>query len=320
MHSKWKIWEFFKNLPYDLKGHKGIIAFYGHQPLMNLLFKQKLKNEGILGREIKVSMGQEMTLDWFENEFKSLGFFQNEDDYFIHNAEQISSNIVEQILAPDDLILDSNLVFLNFNKNDAFFKKLSKLTSSKVKVFEVTAPQFWEDDELLSFLERELGVYLAISAKKLVKEKIPFDIQAYYDVLLKIKIHFPEKKNLEASDILNLIDLQKLDHFELAELFGSRKLDSFYKKVLSLYSEGFELVGAFSFIQSHMIKIYDPSYLFSKARLSKYDKQIQAQSRLWNQNTCIRAIDYLGTLILELKSKDLFTEHHLREKLLQLKF
>ena len=125
---------------------------------------------------------------------------------------------------------------------------------------------------------------------------------------------------MEAGDIINLIDLQKLDHFELAELFGSRKLEVFYKKVLNLYSEGFELIGAFSFIQSHMIKVYDPSYLYSKARLSKYDKQIQAQSRLWNQGTCIRAIDYLGTLILELKSKDHFTEHHLREKLLQLRF
>lgn len=44
------------------------------------------------------------------------------------------------------------------------------------------------------------------------------------------------------------------------------------------------------FMQGHLIKVMDPSYLAQKPRLTSYDKDIQSTSRLWKPNELLEAI------------------------------
>ena len=63
----------------------------------------------------------------------------------------------------------------------------------------------------------------------------------------------------------------------------------------------------FAFMQKHMGKICDSSYLNSKKKLSKYDRQILSCSKIWKKDDAMRSIDYF---------KDLEVEARLRKPLL----
>ena len=74
------------------------------------------------------------------------------------------------------------------------------------------------------------------------------------------------------------------------------------------------------FMHNHMQKVHDPSYADSKKRLSKYDKQIIHQQKLWKTSQSARAANYFNDLLTLYKmDKDGFLGR-LRSDLLKVLF
>ncbi len=316
MHSKWKIWDFFKARPEVLTAPGGIIAFSCFDQLAFKLIKDRFPNkDAFYEGKITVLLGREVSSDWFDDNFLSLGLFGNQESYLIHFAEELSPEVKEKIVTSKELLLDGRYLFLNFSKEDAFFKKILKV--EEIETIQIQAPAFWEESELLDFLCEEYQVYLSYSAKEKIKEKVPFDINNYSQILGQIKINFIEQKEVSVEEIIPLITMTKLDQFELANWLGTKSMKKFYEKMISLTNEGIELFSVLYFLQSHFIKMYDLSYMDSKKRLTKYDKQIIAHSKIWTKPQIVRGLNYLGELLIQSKQKDILFEQKLKSGLLK---
>ena len=58
------------------------------------------------------------------------------------------------------------------------------------------------------------------------------------------------------------------------------------------------------FVQSHLIKLYDFDYTNDKARLTKYDREVIAQSKIWKKTDLEKAISYFSDLEVKAKEKN----------------
>lgn len=316
MHSKLKIWDFFKSGPKLISNDgAGIIALYCYDPMAFNLLKETIDYSLFSEEKLNVKVGQELTTTWFDDNFKTLGLFGNSDSFLVHNANELDSDIKDQVLNPAELLLDNRFFLLNFAKDDAFFKKLEKSESEHIQTIRIQAPAFWEDSDLINFLCMHLNVYLAEDAKQLIKEAIPFELSAYYHALSQIKLSHPEGMNLRVADIQDLIQTSRIDTFGLAELFSGKKMNQFYRKLDELVENDNDVIQFFYFLHSHLIKLYDPSYLAKKSKLSKYDKRIQQHAQLWDKEQISKAIQYIGELLTLTKSKDDFLSVKIRRDL-----
>ncbi len=317
MHSKWKIWDFLKSRSDVLVDGPRILAISSFDPLAFKMIKDSINKKKLEGHKLNVVLGKEITTNWFDDNFKTMDLFGNSESYLIHFANEMNSTIGELLLNPENLLLDGRYIILNFTKEDALFKKLQKSKSEIIETVQIQAPAFWEDNELLSFVCDHCQVYLSFPAKNFIKEKIAFDINSYNQLINQIKINFPEKTEITIEDIKPLISEVKVDQFELAELFGSKKLKIFYQKLIELSEQGSGIIVTMYFLQSHLLKMYDLSYLDGKSKLTKYDKQIMAQANLWKKEDLYRAISYIGELLTQSKRKDFFMINHIRQDLLK---
>ena len=302
MHSKWKIWDFFSARETLIKDKAvRIFAFQTSDPFAFRLLKERyLRN---LRDEVKpiTMMGKDVQKVWIEDNFFSLGLFGNSDSYLILNADQLPKDSKELLLKTNELILDDCYLFFDFEKEDEFVKQLKK--SDIAEVIKIEAPAFWEQDKLLDFICSVKSVYLSMEAKRLIIEKLNFDFGSYFNIVTQIDINFPERMNISDHDIASLVASTKIDNFELAELFASKKFKAFYGKLLELESEK-EMGQIFRFMQSHLLKVLDPSFLNAKSKLNKYDRQIMSQSSAWREEPLSKAIKYFGELELLCKTKN----------------
>lgn len=302
MHSSWKIWDFFhsrKGLVPE-SGQK-LIAFHSFDPFAFRIIKEHLVQG--LGQEITFNTisARDVTPQWLEDNFLSLGLFGNSDSFLILGAENLSKECRDILAETEKLILDECILLLDFTGDSDLLKKLKK--SDQAEVVKIEAPAFWENDKLLDFLCGVKKVYLSHGAKSLILEKSTPEIGSYFNILTQIEINFPDKLDISADEIDPLVKKSKIDQFELAELFASKRFKFFYEKLLFL--EDFEdMRRIFLFMQSHLLKVLDPSYLEKKARQTKYDRQIMAQSRAWQQASLKKAINYFSELEFMAKTRD----------------
>ncbi len=317
MHSKWKIWDFFRARAEVLNSAVPVLALSTYHPLAFQLIKDQIPKEKYFSDgKLNVLMGKEISKTWWEDNFLSLGLFGNQESYLIHQAQDLNSDIQELLLVPEQLILEGRHVILNFSKENAFYKKLMKLQSPLVESIQIQAPAFWEENELLNFLCEHMKVFLSFQAKEKFREMVPFQLDTYFQVLSQIKINFTDKVNITDQDILPFFTEAKVDHFELANLFGTKKLNLFYRKLVEQMEKGADLISALYFIQSHLVKMYDPSYLDEKSKLTKYDKQVIAHANIWSKAEIARGLNYMSKLLIKAKSKDLFLEQEIKHGLL----
>ena len=317
MHSKWKIWDFLKSRPNGLSGETRLIAFSCYDPLAFKLIKDHFNYTVFENETLGVVLGKEITSEWFDDNFKSLGLFGNSDSFLIHFADELSEEIKENLLEFDNLIMDNRVLILNFAKDDKFFKKLQKHKSPLIETISIQAPAFWEELELIEYLCKTLQVNLTYPAKEKIKERVPFNLNSYYQLLTQIKINFNDQVEIDVKDILPLFSEIKVDQFELADLFGSKKLKAFYYKIIESMGEGHDIIGNISFLQSHLIKMYDLSYMDAKPKLTKYDKKIMNHSGLWTKDELKRAMNYLSEILIMAKRKDAFLEQKFKSGFLK---
>jgi hypothetical protein len=316
MLSKWKIWDFVKSTPDVFKDSKSkIIAFHCFDPIIFKMIKDSFNYTHFEGETLKVKVGKDVTSDWLEDEFKSYSLFGNNESFLIQHADELSQVCKDILHNGDDLLVENRFLILNFNKDEKLFKSLAK--SEFCQAIQIQAPAFWENENLLTFFCDRLNVFLSFEAKSLLLEKVPSTAVDYFNVLSQIKINYPDKANISKEEAGDFIGSMKVDNFEMATLFGNKKLRQFYQKIVELDCSYDELRSIFYFLQSHLTKVYDSSYLNKKAKLTKYDKQIMAQAQIWKSTDLEKAINYLSDLELKAKTKDSFLHSKLKKDFLR---
>lgn len=308
MHSKWQIWDFFSSFPKDsLKSQEGIIALNTFDPICLKLVKDYL-TRGLDDKVLHYKMANEVTKNWLEEEFQTLSLFGNTESFFIHHAHDLNADLMETI---SNLEVSGRFLLLSFENEQATWKKLVK--ENKISTLVIEPPRFWEFNKLLDFVCTFLRLPLSYEAKSWILEAMENNLGTFYNSCCLIKINHPDAKEISLAQVKDLLTLEKLDQFQLANLLARKKHREFYEKLVQLEGDFDKMRGFFMFMQGHLIKMADPSYLGDKPRLTNYDKDIQNAAKLWKQNELLKEVELFNRWELLCKKKDSHLWHELKE-------
>lgn len=319
MHSKIKIWDFLNTYPNGLPQAGRILAIYCYDSYALKFIRNKFPSDKFYEQKLNILLSHELSKEWIDNNFHSMGLFGNNESYFIHGAEEMSDDVISYLSRPEELILTGRYLILNFNKDNKNFKRLQKDQSGLIDTLQIMAPAFWEEKRLLDFMISEMNISLSGDVSEFILQSVPADIASYGHILEQLVLNTPQSKVINNLDLItSLVDPAKIDQFELLELFATKKLQTFYKKLLMIIASGGELVPLLYSLQGHFLKIYDHSYLEQKKKLTKYDLSIQYQSSLWTQKDLAKVIDYFSELLILAKKKSSSLEQKIKQDQLRL--
>lgn len=305
MLSKWQIWDFFTNVKRDfLENHEGLLALSTFDPVALKMAKDYLLR-GANGKTVLYKMAPEVTKNWIEEEFQTLSLFGTLDCFFIHQAQDLHADLIEILL---NLDITGRFVILSFESEATGWKKIQK--EGKVTSLQLEPPKFWEPNRLLDFVCNYLKLPLSYESKGWILDSLENNLGTFYNAMALLKINHPDTKEISLKEVQELLLVERLDQFALASLFCRRKRLEFFHKVIQLQGDFEKMRSLFNFMQSHLIKVMDPSYLNQKPRPSSYDKDIQSTAKLWKSQELLAAAQEFNHWEVLSKKKDthLWTE------------
>jgi hypothetical protein len=311
MSSKLYPWDFFKSFPKTLDQNKmGAYFFNVYDPYIEKILINKIPKKEV-GGEWRTILGNEITIEWIENNLNTLNLFSTKESYVILMAQQISPAVKKYILEGSCDWSERFLLFF-FSKEDKFFDEATK---KKLGVsLKILEPRFWEGQKLLRFCCEQLQSQLPYDIQNFIIESVENTPAEFIHALKTISIHFPNPQSIKLCELKELVHADRVDQFKLANLLGKKDWESFFQCLFD-YGENYDILrGIFGFLQGHMIKLADNSYMAKKARLSKYDKEIQSHSRLWNPSDLRSEMNFFGQMEILAKSKSPQLISHLRVK------
>lgn len=304
MLSSWSIWDYFKSHFKNLKSHNSLHSFFIPDPFVGNIFYKKITAE----ENFRILSGSEITNVWIEENLCSLSLFGNSDYFLINHAELISKNSLEEILQRASEFSE-RLVVLIFTKDVPLRKKIMELEGTHISI---EPPKFWEMDKLLEFFSDQLGVRLGFEAKQYILEAIPQESSSIYTALSMLKLNYPNQSEISITQTEAVLTETKLDQFLLANFYSRKEKIKFYEKLLSIEFEFDKFRSFFSFMQGHLMKLADPTLLNKKPRLTKYDKDILANSKLWKLTELKNEIRFFSELEILSKKKSSFLQPKLQ--------
>lgn len=308
MHSKWQIWDFFSSYNRDtLKSYEGTLALNTFDPICLKLVKDYL-TRGMTEQVLHYKMASEVTKAWIEEEFQTLSLFGNTESFFIHQAHDLPADILEIF---SKLEVSGRFILLSFENELAPWKKLVK--EGKIDTLVIESPRFWELNKLLDFVCAHLRLPLSYDSKTWILDALDNNLGSFYNACCLIKLNYPEAKEVSLADVKELLTLEKLDQFQMASLVARKKYKEFYEKLVALQGDFEKMRGFFNFMQSHLIKMADTSYLSKKPRLTQYDKDLQSSSKLWKTPDLVNEIEKFNRWELLCKRKDTHLWHEIKE-------
>ncbi len=312
MHSKWQIWDFFSSFKRDyLATFNGVLALNSFDPLCLKMMKDFLQR-GAEGRVIHHKIASEVSKNWIEEEFQTLSLFGGADCFFIHQAQDLKADILEVL---NKLELTDRFLILSYEADTAGWKKLIK--DGAIATLVIEPPRFWELSKLLDFTSSYLRLPLSYEAKAWILDALENNLSVFYNTCTVLKLNFPEAKEISVQDVKSLFTLDKLDQFAMASLFTRKKFGDFYDRLVALEGDFDKMRGFFNFMQSHLIKLADTSYLAAKPRLTQYDKDLQSTAKLWQAAEITLEIERFNHWEVKSKKKDAFLWSELRQTYLQ---
>ncbi len=311
MHSDWSLWEFNKGHTYSYsEEHEGIQLLEIPDPFIGTVLKERIKQGP---RKFKVLHAHEITVSWLEEEFCNLSFLVSDESFIIQNANLISSSVVEFLAENNISWNDRLLVLLSYGKND----KLSKWAKKEAACFTLKAPKFWEAHEYFNYFADHFGVKVHYDGIQYILDSIVHEPAYFFETCSFLSTLFPKDKLIELKDIRSLVKKSKLDYFELARDASLKNWGSFYSRLLSVEFDYESLRSVFSFLLGHFVKVYDPSYTTTKKHLSKYDKEIMTNSKLWEKQEVINLMDKLSNWERKTRLKDPYLQSEIQRARLQ---
>lgn len=308
MHSKWQIWDFFSSFKRDyLADFNGVLAINAFDPLCLKMMKDYLQ-KGLEGRVVHHKLASEVNKNWIEEEFQTLSLFGGADCFFIHQAQDLKADMLELL---GKLDITDRFVILSYENELTGWKKLIK--DNLIGTLVVEAPRFWELNKLLDFTANYLRLPLSYEAKAWILDALENNLSVFYNTCTVLKLNFPESREVSVNDVKSLFTLDKLDQFAMASLFTRKKFTDFYDRLVILEGDFDKMRGFFNFMQSHLVKLADTSYLAAKPRLTQYDKDLQSTAKLWKSDEITREIERFNQWEVQSKKKDNFLWNELRQ-------
>lgn len=308
MHSKWQIWDFFSSYNRDtLKSYEGILALNTFDPICLKMVKDFL-TRGMDDKILHYKMGSEVTKPWVEEEFQALSLFGNTESFFIHQAHDLSAEMIEVLTKSD---ITGRFVLLSFENELTAWKKLVK--DGKIATLVIEPPRFWELNKLLDFVCNYLRLPLSYEAKTWMLDALENNLGTFYNACCLIRLNHPDTKEVSLTDVKELLTLEKLDQFQMASLVARKKHKEFFEKLVALEGDFEKMRTFFNFMQSHLIKMADTSYLAQKPRLTQYDKDLQSSSKLWKGPELMEQVEKFNRWELLCKKKDSHLWHEIKE-------
>lgn len=308
MHSKWQIWDFFSSYDRDsLKSQEGVLALNTFDPVCLKLVKDYL-TRGLDENSLHYKMASEVTKNWIEEEFQTLSLFGNSESFFIHQANDLPADILELI---SSLEITGRFLLLSFENEQTAWKKLLK--EKRIPALIIESPRFWEFNKLLDFVCNHLRLPLSYDARNWILEAMENNLGNFYNACCLIKLNYPDAKEVGTAEVKELLTLEKLDQFQMASFVARKKHKDFYQRLIALEGDFEKMRGFFMFMQSHLIKMADPSYLAQKPRLTQYDKDLQSTSKLWKTSELTEEIEKFNRWELLCKKKDSHLWHEIKQ-------
>ena len=301
MFSSFLPWELKTNFPHLLEeGAFGLHAMSCYDPYLEKLFLNSVPKHFLADGAWSVLDPQDIGSSWVEENLLTQDFFSSHQSYKIILAEDLSSSVVEQLQNPK-IDWDGRFFLLCFQKENKAYEQLKK--NSEVHTIKVKEPRFWESGKLLKFLCEQTGVFIPYDVQNYIVDSVVNEPGMFLHVLKKLALLGSDPKSLKVSDVKEHINVGKIDQFELARLFGEKKNREFFLKLLEVSEDFIGMLVFFKFLQGHIIKLLDTSYIAQKARPSKYDKQIEGHARLWKEAELKDELRFFSQLEILAKSK-----------------
>jgi len=315
MLSKWSPWELVQNRPSIInEGEEGLVALYFADPFVENLILGRIPRNVSQNNEFHIVNGKDIDRAWIEDNFQTLSLFGGQDSYLVIEAQNLPASSKEFLLS-DEFSPTGQSLILSFKSDSRYFNKLAKKGAGLF--FQVQEPKFWEGDKLLGFLADEMKIRLSYGAKNYLKDSLESNSLEFHNALSLIQLHYPEESEVQEDQVRRLVRGRKLDHFELASWFGQKNNTAFYKKILSVELDFDAMRSLFSFMQSHLFRLLDPSYVEGKARMSRYDKEILSHSKLWDKVDLMDKMNMFGELEIDAKSKSADLKNKIRRIFLE---
>jgi|GEM_PF-1445350 len=299
MHFNFKPWEFFSKHPQFLNNNTlGLYAFYCTDSYFSRLAHLKLKAS--LKQKMTIVTGSELTPSWIEDNFINLGLFGNPGPVIVLLAEN-TPVAAQDMFLEHQIDLSDRFILFSFSSKSSFYEKLKK--GKDGTFYKIDSFPSWQFDRVVNFFCEELKLPLSYEVKSAILDTLPPHTAEIVNLLKNIKINFPNGIN-SLEELQPLLPSSHFDQFSLADILSEKKLRDFYKKLSVIDSSQGDWIKLFSFIQNHLLKISDTSYLKAKkGQPSQYDKKIIAASKRWNGDEIKREMKRISKFLILAKAK-----------------
>lgn len=269
----------------------------------------------ILAKSIsyKYISSSEVDSEWLVNEFLNPSLFSmgERDFYYLGRAEVLKKDSIDLMISESFKNLEHELL-ISFTGKD---KNLAAIIKSENEMipYKVDLPKFWDCDQLISFFAKSLELNISKEAIIFLSQILEYKSDLYYHAIEKLKLYQGQSLDqVGVKECKELITFNKIDQFELADLFSNKQFKQFYKKLVKdqLDLDWFRFFS--NFMQGHLFKMLDVSYTQKKAKLSKYDQKIINCSRNWEKEDLLKEMKFFGEIEIMAKRKDPFLLHRLR--------
>lgn len=283
---------------------------------------------------VDIVYGDDIELGWVEEKLGGLSLFSFGDlgggkPLLVLESEKLKPEVIDYItnFARENQSLEawssSSLVFFfdqevlkktfQKSKNGKAIKELMDEFEKFSSIHQIKEPKFWENRKTFDLFAKKFSLVFNPEAQNYFMEAIENSSFALFDNLSRFKGLYPENKIIQLGQVKAFINDKKIDQFVLAKTFSLKNLDEFFKMVLDSSLEPDSIRALSSFMQGHLLKIMDTSYLKNKTRPSKYDEEILVYSSLWNKNQLQEWISFFSDMEILAKQKSDFLKEKFRE-------
>jgi len=312
MHSKISLWDLYEKLPLDLKNNNGSIhlALTMHDPFCQRIIKDQVQTS-LLAQNRKMTLGQDVDLDFIENTFSNFGFFAFSETYFILQADQIPTKW--QSLFLDSISKSPDLsIVLFFDKTPKIFIDYFKKSGL---LYEVEPVKNWEAVKLFQLMSRYFKLSFTPEAQRFFIDYVEMSPDIYYQSFQLLKNDSYDSHKIEMQQIQELLVKSQFDFFKLIELYHHDP-KSFFISLLSQSKNEEWLIGFSYFFTTHLLKILFPKAMVEQ-HASKYEQSIERWRAQAKIEVLKRDIQLMSDIEFFAKNKSLELERVLRDAFLK---
>lgn len=262
-------WEYLSELKKDFISTPGAYGFSCHDPYVSKIISQYLTAEA----NFQVKTADEITQEWFEDTIGGYDLFASEQAFKIMNGDDLK-NI--SFFTEDHRDWGDNKILFLFKNDKKNFKALAGINPSNF--FKVITPKPWQANRLIEFYLKSMNLSLDKTIVEYLSEALPNESALYMNAIKTIFLQAKPGVRIDLNLVKNLISSQKLDYFQLADTWMSGNKKQFFQNLIPLHSFD-EMMKLSMFMQSHLIKLIDPSYLDEKTNPNQYDRKILKNSQ-----------------------------------------